>query len=186
MSRTKLILFCLPLAATLGTATAATVTFDTLPGINTDPFTTITENGITVTSTTGDWQQAFLVGNPVPSIFTQSPTASLTITTGGQFGFLSFDLGTGGTTNPEYLFQGFIGALEVLNGTASPGGIDFVTITNFFPPMLIDRLVITTTLTSTSANIDNINLDLVSSVPEPGTVTLGALGLYFARRRRTA
>jgi MYXO-CTERM domain-containing protein len=100
---------------------------------------------------------------------------------------LSFDLGTGGLTSPEYLYQGFVGDTQVLAGSASPGGLDFITITNLFPAILIDRLVITTTLTSSSANIDNINLDLVSSVPEPGTVTLGMLGLaglFLVRCRR--
>ena len=72
------VLVFLGLFATVGTATANVVTFDTVGGSNGDPFASLTENGVTVTSSAGFWQKGFNVGNPIPSIFTFGGIASVT------------------------------------------------------------------------------------------------------------
>lgn len=173
-----------------GTAAAAPIVFDfsTIGGVNGDTFTSAVQNGITVASESGLWQKGYNVGNPTPSIFTFDQVSSISIATGGLFKFLSFDLGTGGVSNPTYSFAGYLNNAPVFNSAGGFGGTAFNTILNG-DGSIVDRVVITTTLTSTSANIDNIYVDEdVNPVPEPGTMALlatGLVGLYSRRRRRS-
>lgn len=159
-------------------AAANVVTFDTLSGPNGTTFTSITEDGITVNSLSGLWQHGFFVGNPIPSIFTFDRVSSIEVLTGGLFNFASFDLGTGGVSNPSYAYQGYLDNVLVFAGGGTPGGDAFTTIANDFAGQAIDRLVIVTTLTSSSANIDNIVVNAARAVPEPATLAL--LGIAFA------
>ena len=185
-ARRFLFLACLGLFAA-GTLPAATVTFDPLPGPNGTAYTGHTESGITVTPLSGTWNQAFNVGNPVPSIWTSNSTGSFEVTTGGTFTFLSFDLGTGGGSGPSYSIEGYLNSILVLSGSGSNPDSLFHTILSPDSLQNLDRLVIAATLGQTSsANIDNIALGAGSEVPEPGTWVLltGGLGLMLARRRR--
>ncbi len=168
-------------------AQAATVTFDTIGGVNGDPFATVTEYGITVSSDSGDWRKAFIVGNPEPGLFTLDEVASLEISTGGSFFFVGFDLGTGGRTNPLYSFEGFLGGLPRYSHSGGGVGNAFQTINNPDGGTAVDRVVLTTVLTSSSANIDNVVVDTEAAVPEPATatlLTLAGLAAIRARRRR--
>ncbi len=74
--------------------------FDPLTGPNSTPYASHIENGFVVTSISGSWQEAFAVGNPVPSLFSLSPIAGVNIERqgGGHFDLVSMDIGTGGTS----------------------------------------------------------------------------------------
>jgi hypothetical protein len=186
--RTAVAAACLAGAAA---AQAGVVTFDTLPGPNGSPFTTVTEDGITVNSFTGNWQQAFFVGNPTPGLFTFSQTASLEVVTGGLFGFVGFDLSTGGSTSPDYEFEGFLGGASQYSFSGNPntGNQVFTSIVNVLSAVMVDRVEIRYRLTSTSGNIDNIRTADGTPVPVPGTLALlgaATLALALTRRRRAA
>jgi hypothetical protein len=173
-----------------GAVSAGVITFDSLTGPNAAPFDSITEDGVTATSSSGEWQQAFNVGNPIPSIFTFSDSASITVTTGGLFDFVSFDLGTGGGGGPAYLVEQFLNSVLVHSFGGANATTAFSTIVDAFAG-LVDQVVITTSIAglTTSANIDNIRVNPAVTVAEPGSLAvLGlALGaLAFSRRRRTA
>ncbi len=188
----KQILAVLVLAAAMTTvpgagAQAATVTFDSIGGANGDPFVTVTEHGITVTSDSGAWQKGFFVGNPVPSLFSFDDTASLEVFTGGVFFFGGFDVGTGGRSNPRYMFEGFLGGLSQYARSGGGIGDAFETVANPDDDAPVDRVRITTYLTGSSANVDNVVVDFEATVPEPATMTLFALAgvaVIRARRRR--
>lgn len=169
------LLFGVVFSLTAAAASAGVVTFDTLPGVNSDPFTTITEDGIAVNSLSGEWRQAFGVGNPVPSLYTLSETAALEVLTGGTFTFTSVDLGTGGTLGPEYQIIGYLASSEVLNFSGAAADDLFHTILNSTPGVVLDRLVISTTRQSTSANVDNIVLD-GADIPGAGHLCAGYAG----------
>jgi len=78
-----------------------TIAFAPLAGPNGTPYTGHIENGFVVTSISGTWQEAFNVGNPIPSIFhltSNGAQAGVNIEQqgGGNFDLLSIDVGTGG------------------------------------------------------------------------------------------
>ena len=78
-----------------------TIAFAPLAGPNGTPYAGHNENGYVVTSISGTWQEAFNVGNPIPSIFHltgNGPQAGVNIEKqgGGFFDLVSIDVGTGG------------------------------------------------------------------------------------------
>jgi len=177
----KLILACLFAAP----AFPGTITFNGIGGANADVFTTYAEEGFTVNSTTGFWQKGQLFGNPLPSIFSSSATASITIT-GGSFTFSSFDFGNASPLSGlTWSAAGFFSSIQVLTGSVSgPGTNIFTTIASPNSNTVLDTLVLTANRGNTSSyNFDNI---VLISVPEPATISLAAAGLLFAvwRRRR--
>jgi hypothetical protein len=168
----------------------ATITFSGLPGANGDPFTTYTEDGFIVNPTTGSWEQGFNFGNPTPSIFSGSSTASITIT-GGLFTFSSFDFGNGNSFDGlTWSVAGFLSGTQVLTGSGNgPVISEFETIASPNTSTTLDTLVLTANLgNTTSFNFDNIVLiDAGSAVPEPAAISLvaaGALLIVALRRRR--
>jgi hypothetical protein len=179
-------------------APAATVTFDPIP---TGGYTGHSEDGFVVTSTDGVWNQ-FLLGNPLYSILSVTPTAGLMLSAsgGGEFSFESIDLrvfGGGGGYGAEvrglapgsgvydYLITGFHSGGSVLSIAGSIAGTgEWATIAGD-PTAALDSLAIAFTgLTSSGFNVDNIVLG--TPVPEPATaigVGAGLVGLGVRARR---
>ena len=180
---------CLPTQANI-------VTFSGLAGPNGSAFTNYSEVGFDLTSS-GGFVQAFFFGNPIPDIFAPSGSLSGAFTTvrsgGGTFVFNGVDIANAnGQSGISFLLEGFLGAGTVFSSgsalTLSTGFSSYSSPSN----AVIDRLRISyTTATSLSGsvlNVDNINVS-PSSVPEPGTLTLfaiGASGLTLFRRRRNS
>jgi hypothetical protein len=160
------------------------VTFNGLHGNNGDSFTTYTEGIFTVTPTTGFWQEAHHFGHPVPDIFSQSMSSSITVTSSTtDFTFSSVDLGNANSGTPTYEVQGFFkGSLVLSTNGSLPAGPDlFVTINSPNSSQVIDSLVINYHLgTTTSYNIDNIvgfASPITNVVPEPNSLAAIALSL---------
>jgi hypothetical protein len=177
-----------------GAVSASVIDFATLTGSNGDTFTTYTENGFTVTATTGTWDKAFLFGNPVPDIFGDTGSLSVTITDGGSlFSFSSVDLASNEGISP-FSLTGNVGGSSIytVNGIApnSFTGSAFVfstVLSNHSTP--IDTLVISINAANAlSFNIDNIVVS--SSVPEPGALGYmllsGLAAGAFALRKRAS
>lgn len=173
------------IAVSTGPAFSGTITFNGIGGVNGDPFTTYVESGFTVTPTTGIWKKGFGFGNPVPSIFSPSATASITVT-GGTFDLISFDFGNANNLSGlTWSAAGFLNNVQVLSGSGNgPSTVMFITVPSPNSAALLDTLVLTGNLGNTSSyNFDNI---VLSSVPEPSTITFFAMGLVlagFCRRR---
>jgi hypothetical protein len=188
----KVFLALISVALFASSSRADIITFSGLTGSNGDTYTSYSENGYTVTATTGDWRKAFLFGNPVPDIFSASDVASVTITNASSlFTFNSADLGNANSIGaPTYSFQGFLGATQEFSSTgAMPTTAVFATFASPNTSAIIDRLVITINRGGTSSyNIDNINVS--AAVPAPAGIILGGLGLVgmggfsWIRRRK--
>src|SRR5215467_8646926 len=175
MSATKTFLsaVCL-LGMAAGGASATTITFSGLSGVNGAPFTTYTESGFTVSSTLGSWFQGQAFGNPVPSIvagpvFGGPSIDAVTITESGlRFTFSQLDLATA-SANTNYNFTGTLLGATVfsVNNVVSPPQV-FNTVLSGVSADVIDTLVITANIQAggTSTNIDNIVVTTVSA-PEP-------------------
>ena len=89
----------LTVTASMVAAAPITVDFSTLAKPDGAAFTSVTQEGVTVTSQVGPWQHALLLGNPDPSIFTfgivPGTFPQLRVTMGGSpFRFIGLDLGT--------------------------------------------------------------------------------------------
>jgi PEP-CTERM motif len=173
------------LAAGLSSQAFAGIDFNTLTGNNEDPFSTYTENGFTVTSTTGSWFKAFNFGNPVPDIYLGpigAPTpGSVTVTDGGGlFSFTSFDLSPNNGGGAGYTYTGSKLGIVLYSFSSTDSVLSaFSTITDS-DPTLIDTLVISLLPNGQSSiNIDNINYS-IAAVPEPGTLSLLCLGGFAA------
>ena len=170
-------------------AHAATITFNSLPGANGDAVSTYSELGYQVNSASGAWRAGHVFGNPVPSWFTNSPSASVEVLRagGGLFTFASADaIGNGGQL--DYQVTGYLAAVQVYTFSGSAAANVFTTVTNLsFASALIDRLVITVgSPGGTSRNIDNIVVNDASAAADLSitktdgvtTVTAGGSATY--------
>ena len=173
----------------LGTngASAAIVTFDTLPGENADEFLSYVEDGVAVSKFGGKVKIGKQVGSPVPSLFFPS-YGTILIASGGQ----------------EFIYDGadffsFAGISTIsVKGSASTGvvfeysqalhppvsGIEFGFAANN-SSALITSLMITVDPAATT-NIDNISITpMPSGVPlSPALVLLGSARFGLLRRSR--
>lgn len=197
MNRLTRLMSHLAVGATMAMAlptgsSAQVITFDGLSGPNQTPLTSYSEAGFTLSLLDGDLNHAFLVGNPIPSLYTfQSGTLSIVRTGGGQFRFLDVDLGSGSSGgNPTYTFEGYLASISLF----TQSGTSVNTWANYasaYPDVMIDELrLVLGAGSASSINVDNISLSTAATtVPEPSTVVLlavGALGLFLVRRRRIA
>ena len=178
-------------------ASATIITFGGLGGANGSLFTTDTEGGFTVTSTVGEWFEAQVFGNPIPSIvaggvFGGPAVDSISVTEGGgSFSFSSLDFAPSPVGDVHYTFTGTLGGSPVfsVSGTLVPPQV-FETVLSGVSADVIDKLVVGVTLSDTttnaSVNIDNIVVSR-AAVPEPMTLGMLATGLTLLgllRRRR--
>lgn len=185
-----LALFCL--AVGTGPLRAELITFSGFTDPNRTPVTRpYAEGDFFVAPVLGEWFQAQLFGNPVPSIFGISPVGVLTVTeaTTGFFTFRGLDLADAGAGGASYTVEGFLEGVRVFSTSGVlPRG--FTSVLSPDPEQTVDVLRITMNRNATSSyNADNISVS-TSAIPEPAGLTLlglGALGLLgYGRRRRRA
>jgi hypothetical protein len=167
---------------------AETITFSNLVGPQAQIVNSYAEGSYTVTSSSGAWGQDHSFGNPVPSVFSSSTSASIdvTLTGGGAFIFNSVDLGNGGTGSPSFFIQGFFNNNWILGISSSlPASNAFFTVPTYDNTIQIDTLRITMGVNDTNFfNVDNINVG--AAVPEPASLMLlgTAVVPMLLRRRR--
>lgn len=164
--------------------------FNTLGGVNFDPFVGHSEGGFTVSPITGTWLKGHSFGDPVPSIFGETAALSTVRVTDNTTGLFRFDqvklagLTVGSTT---YTVEGFLNNVSVLPSISGTLNIadTFFNIPNPSPSTIINRLDITLSRNSSSSfNVDNI---VVHHIPEPSTIALlvaCAIGVAARRSRR--
>ncbi|MEM6441549.1 MAG: hypothetical protein AAF763_17860 [Pseudomonadota bacterium] len=187
------------LAISAGAAQALTIEFGGLPGLNGDPLGVYEEDGFSVADLTGDWNQGFNLGNPVPSIFTSLSIpivqeVEIKATSGGDFNFLGYDyLCSVNVADCDFVARGFRDGFDIFTATfIGPGNGVVGTFDSALLGVDIDRLVLS--LDQPDSNYDNIRLTAPvgggggsSEVPLPASVLLlGAAlgGLGAASRAR--
>ena len=149
-----------------------TIAFDGLKG---SAFKGYSQDGFTVSPTSGRWMALTTYGNPLPSIiFTRSAaqptiTAAVTITaSGSEFRFQSVDLYSSITTIP-YVFTGRLKSNQVFSVSAEEGNTfgSFVTVPNPNATDTIDTLVITLSNPETPCCPNPVGLDNIVVVYQP-------------------
>lgn len=174
---------------------ATIVTFDSLPGINGDVFSSYTESGITVAKLSGSGCVAKAYGSPIPDVFLgticdNTSSGSYQIFGTGLLALNSIDFsandGTGNLGPLFYQIRGYLSGISVwdMNSTlATTTG--FVTISGF-DATAVNYIQMEFIVGGTSANFDNINVSAAQSeLPEPASLALFGLalaGLGFMRR----
>jgi hypothetical protein len=165
---------------------AEVITFSGLSGGDNTPFPAYTEGNFTVTPLTNNWyQDDTAYGNPAPSIYDgpigNVAVATVQITGHGDFTWQSFDYSSNNSA-AYYDIRGFLGGVQQFNETGGLAGVfspfHFITLTGTEGSTGIDTLDITFIppvgyAPPTSINLDNIR---VSSVPEPGSISLLGIG----------
>jgi hypothetical protein len=174
-------------------ASAATITFNALPGGNGTPLTTYDEAGFTVANSAGQFFGGTLFGNPTPSIFAgpqfgpATNAITITRTGGGAFTLDEFDIASNNGAS-EYTILGTLAGATVLNLVGTQPQISPFGFVQFnVGSALLDTVTLTFTARGTSMNIDNIDVTPGQvQVPEPMSAALlgaGLLGLGLMRRR---
>ena len=143
---------------------AATIDFSGLPGAHGAVVTSYSQAGYQVSGISGVWREAQTFGNPVPSVFTQSATASLEVQRvgGGGFNFASVDLVNANRITGQFDYQitGYAASNPVFTFSGSYASNFFATVANStYGTVIVDRLVMEFTSTTTSFNIDDIVLN---------------------------
>jgi hypothetical protein len=201
MQNTKQTLLIAVLFSTIGlchaaTVRATTITFSGLVGANGGVLAPYTESGFTVTPTVGTWFEAHAFGNPLPSIVAGGvfggPTAdAFSVTDAGKtFTFAQLDLAPSPIGTTSYTFIGTLSGATVFAVSAVLGAPQtFITIPSGVSGDVIDKLVVSTSLSDTSSNssvnIDNIFVSATATpVPEPVTLALFGTGLVAIGARR--
>jgi hypothetical protein len=174
-------------------ATAATIGFDALSGNTGDSFSSLSEDGFTVTAPFGDWKEAHAYGAPLPSVYVEdlrsTPFGSLQVENGGLFTFDSLDLAAYWSA-VGYEVRGTLGGAIVFDFSGSQAAGGFNTVSSL-SSLAIDRLTIDLSSGGPgSFNVDNIRVNaVVTPVPEPSSyglmlAGLGALGMFLRRRQQ--
>jgi hypothetical protein len=170
---------------------AAVITFDGLTGATADPLAPYTEDGFTVSPSSGAWKEAHVFGAPLPSVYVQdlsdAPFGALAITfAGGLFTFNALDLHANFSALGFELrgYRGGVQQFSLADGfPVSPSSV-FTTIASP-SSVLIDTLTLDISSGGFGAfNVDNI--DVAAPVPEPSTWALllaGVTGLVWTRRQ---
>ena len=164
----------------LNMANGAVITFGPIPGPSDAPYAGHMEAGFTVTPTAGNWFQALLYGNPIPSVYagpigTPGISSLQVVDTSLPFVFAGLDHSSQNDQS-DIQIQGFLGAALVFNqmdvlGASLPPAFGFSHLASANPSAVIDllRITITPGPFATSINIDNID---VTKIPEPNTLFL--------------
>ena len=167
---------------------ASVLDFSSMPGTNTQPFSSYTEDGYLIINTTGQYLIGTYFGDPVPNLFSGSSdaffapaatsTAAITITRvdGGAFTFASADLADDSVSG-TYSFTGSLDGSQVYT---SEGDIESTLFESYLSGEAKTGITsLTIAESGGDFNVDNIvvTAPATSVTPEPSSLLLLATGL---------